>query len=96
VMGDLGLVGVAALAMLFVAIWKRSGRSRSWLAPAGRTALVMVAALSLVDNWLEYPEFAIPFAILIGFVMSDVPDLDARNEPTDQESRQRRGDGDRA
>jgi hypothetical protein len=33
----------------------------------------MVAALSFVDNWLEYPEFAIPLAILIGFALSDVP-----------------------
>jgi hypothetical protein len=71
VAGDLGLVGVAALAMLFLGMWKRTGRSRSWLAPAGRAALLMVGALSLIDNWLEYPEFAIPFAILMGFVLSD-------------------------
>jgi hypothetical protein len=71
VAGDLGLVGLAALVMLFIGIWKRAGRSTSWLAPAGRAALLMVAPLSLLDNWLEYPEFAIPFAILIGFVLSD-------------------------
>jgi hypothetical protein len=71
VAGDLGLIGLAALAMLFIVMWKRAGRSSSWLAPAGRAALLMVAPLSLLDNWLEYPEFAIPFAILIGFVLSD-------------------------
>jgi hypothetical protein len=36
----------------------------------------MVASLSVIDNWLEYPEFAIPFAILIGFVMSDATGTD--------------------
>jgi hypothetical protein len=71
VAGDLGLVGLVGLGMLFVAMWKHAGRSTSWLAPAGRAGLLMVAALSLVDNWLEYPEFAIPFAILIGLVLSD-------------------------
>ena len=71
VVGDLGLVGLAALGTLFLAIWRGAGRSRSWLAPAARAGLLMVAALSLVDNWLEYPEFTVPFAVLIGFVMSD-------------------------
>jgi len=71
VAGDLGLVGLAALGLLFVAMWRRAGRSTSWLAPAGRAGLLMVAALSVIDNWLEYPEFAIPFAILIGFVLSE-------------------------
>ena len=73
VVGDLGLVGLIALAMLFLALWRRAGKSRSWLAPAARSGILMVAALSLVDNWLEYPEFALPFAILLGFVISDVP-----------------------
>jgi hypothetical protein len=71
VFGDLGLVGLAALGLLIIVMWRRAGRSTNWLAPAGRAALLMVAALSLLDNWLEYPEFAIPFAILMGFVLSD-------------------------
>ena len=71
VAGDLGVVGFAALGMLFVAMWRRAGSSTSWLAPAGRAGLLLVAPLSVIDNWLEYPEFAIPFAILMGFVMSD-------------------------
>jgi hypothetical protein len=77
VLGDLGLVGLAALGMLLIAIWRGTGKSRSWLAPAARSALLMVAVLSLVDNWLEYPEFATPFAILIGCVLSDVSSREA-------------------
>jgi hypothetical protein len=69
--GDLGLVGIAALATLFIVMWRRMGTSSSWLAPAGRAALLILAPLSLIDNWLEYPEFVIPFAILVGFVLSD-------------------------
>jgi hypothetical protein len=71
VFGDLGLVGLAALGSMFIVMWRRAGRSTSWLAPAGRAALMMVAPLCILDNWLEYPEFAIPFAILMGFVLSD-------------------------
>ena len=74
IIGDLGLVGLVAWGTLFFAIWRRAGRSNSWLAPAARSGLLMVAALSFVDNWLEYPEFAVPFAILIGWVLSDVPE----------------------
>jgi hypothetical protein len=78
IMGDLGIVGIAALVMLFVALWKHAGRSSSWLAPAARAALLLVVPLSLIDNWLEYPEFAIPFAILIGFVVSQTSDRPAQ------------------
>ena len=74
VVGDLGVVGLVAWGVLLFAIWRRLGKSRSWLAPAARSALLMAAALSFVDNWLEYPEFAVPLAILIGFVVSDIPD----------------------
>ena len=78
VAGDLGVVGFAALGMLFVAMWRRAGRSTSWLAPAGRAGLLMVVPLSVIDNWLEYPEFAIPFAILMGFVTSDAQEWTER------------------
>jgi hypothetical protein len=84
VAGDLGLLGLAALGMLFIVMWRRAGKSTSWLAPAGRAALIMVAPLSLIDNWLEYPEFTIPFAILIGLVLSDVPSRPWMREPTEQ------------
>jgi hypothetical protein len=73
VVGDLGLVGLVAYGVLLFAIWRRLGQSGSWLAPAARSSLLMVAALSLVDNWFEYPEFSVPLAILIGFAVSDLP-----------------------
>ena len=65
---------MVAWGVLLFAIWRRMGKSRSWLAPAARSALLMATALSFVDNWLEYPEFAVPLAVLIGFVVSDIPD----------------------
>jgi hypothetical protein len=74
VVGDLGLVGLVAYGVFFFVVWRRLGQSRSWLAPAARSGLLMVAALSFVDSWLEYPEFALPLAILIGFVVSDTPE----------------------
>ena len=74
VVGDLGLVGLVALGALFFAMWRLAGKSRSWLAPAARCGILMVVGLSLLDNWLEYPEFTVPLAILIGFVVSDVPE----------------------
>jgi hypothetical protein len=74
VIGDLGLVGIVAWGVLMFAIWRRLGKSRSWLAPAARSGLLLAVALSFVDNWLEYPEFAVPLAILIGFAVSDMPD----------------------
>jgi hypothetical protein len=74
VVGDLGLVGAAGLVLLLVALWRRSGSSNSWLAPAARSAILLVAAISFLDNWMEYPEFSVPLAMLIGFVVSDVPE----------------------
>jgi hypothetical protein len=71
IVGDLGVIGLIAFGLLILRIWQRAGRSRSWLAPAARSAILMSASLSFVDNWLEYPEFAIPLAILLGVVVSD-------------------------
>jgi hypothetical protein len=71
IVGDLGIVGLVAFSVLMIAIWRCAGRSRSWLVPAARSAILMSASLSFVDNWLEYPEFAIPLAILLGVVASD-------------------------
>lgn len=74
VIGDLGLLGFVGLIALFVALWRQAGRSSNWLAPAARSAIVMIAAIIFVDNWLEYPEFSVPLAILFGLVVSDAPD----------------------
>jgi hypothetical protein len=74
VVGDLGLIGLVGFVALLFAIWMTIGRSESWMVPAARSSILMVGALSLLDNWLEYPEFAVPFGILVGLVVSAVPE----------------------
>jgi hypothetical protein len=66
VIGDLGLVGFVGLIALFIQIWRLLSRSGTWLAQAANAALLLVAGLLFLDNWLEYPEFALPFAMLLG------------------------------
>ncbi len=77
IVGDLGLLGFAALVAFYLALWQQAGRARTWITPAVRGALIMIAALMFVENWLEYPEFAVPLAILIGLALSD----QAENQP---------------
>lgn len=67
VIGDLGMVGFFGLAFMFFGMYRASKRVGSWLAPAVAAALIMTFGLSFIDNWLEYPEFSVPLAILIGF-----------------------------
>jgi hypothetical protein len=52
---------------MFFGMYRASKREDSWLAPAVAAALIMAFGLAFIDNWLEYPEFSIPLAILIGF-----------------------------
>ncbi|MGH9195068.1 MAG: hypothetical protein ACRD1T_04930, partial [Acidimicrobiia bacterium] len=70
-LGDLGLVGGIALIALFVGLWRGVQRSQNWRAPAAATSIVAIAALVFVDNWIEYPEYAVPLAILLGMVLAD-------------------------
>jgi hypothetical protein len=70
ILGDLGLVGVFALWLLFVLIWKQVRRQGSWLAPAACGALIMTSILIFIDGWLEFPEYALPLAFLLGFALS--------------------------
>jgi hypothetical protein len=70
IVGDLGIVGFIALTVLFFRVFQASRRTGSWLAPALGAALIMTWILCFIDNWLEYPEFGVPFAILIGFATS--------------------------
>jgi hypothetical protein len=79
ILGDLGLVGVCGFALLFVRMWKQVRRSGSWLAPAACGALVMTTILIFIDGWLEFPEFALPLAFLLGFAMSRTPGGPARD-----------------
>jgi len=70
ILGDLGLVGVCALWLLFVLIWKQVRRRGSWLAPAACGALIMTSIIIFIDGWLEFPEYALPLAFLLGFALS--------------------------
>lgn len=63
ILGDLGLVGIAASAVLLVKMWQYT--TGTWLAIGVRLALAMTAALSFVDSWIEFPEYTIPLACLI-------------------------------
>ena len=70
ILGDLGLVGFFAMAYLFVRLWFVLGRG-GWLSTAARGALIMTAGLIFVDNWLEYPEFAVPLSVLAGLALRE-------------------------
>ena len=67
VIGDLGILGLIGLCFMFFGIHRASKRVNSWLVPAVAAALIMTFGLSFIDNWLEFPEFSIPLAILVGF-----------------------------
>jgi hypothetical protein len=82
IIGDLGVLGFVGLAVLFLRIWITAGSSPDPLAPAVRGALVLVAALIFVDSWLEYPEFAVPLAILVGIVLGTRSDDVEIPDPT--------------
>ena len=73
IIGDLGLLGFAGLAFLFVQTWRLLSRSDGWLAPAGKAGLLIVSGLIFLDNWLEYPEFAVPFAMLLAIALGTSP-----------------------
>jgi len=69
VLGDLGLLGLAGLALIVAGLWRQARRSGGWLAVSARGALVMTTILLAVDNWLEYPEYAVPLALLLAFAL---------------------------
>lgn len=81
IIGDLGLAGFISVIALFVGIWRRAGRIGSWLAPAIRASICLISLLIFLDNWLEYPEFSIPLAMMIAFGISGV------RSPSDKLSR---------
>ena len=67
IIGDLGMLGLCCAIFMLFGMYRASRRMENWLSPAVAAALIMVFGLSFFDNWLEYPEFTIPLAILIGF-----------------------------
>jgi hypothetical protein len=69
IVGDLGLLGLAGLALILAGLWREAGRSGNQLAVAAKGALLMSAILSIVDNWLEYPEYGVPLALLLAFTL---------------------------
>lgn len=71
VLGDLGLVGALALILFFASIWRDTAYASSAQGSAVRAALVMLLGLIFLDNWLEYPEFTVPLALLIGFATGE-------------------------
>ena len=71
ILGDLGLAGALATLLLFISIWRDTAFAPSALGGAIRAALLMLLALIFLDNWLEYPEFTVPLALLIGFASAD-------------------------
>jgi hypothetical protein len=74
VIGDLGITGFVGLILLFIGVVRAARKSDNWLAPALVAALVMTFLLCFIDNWLEYPEYAVPLAVLIGVATSRRPD----------------------
>jgi hypothetical protein len=83
IMGDLGLVGYLAVALMLFHLWRKLSASGSWFAPALKTAILMVSILTFVDNWLEYPEFTIPVAVLVGLALRSEVNDDAAHPVVD-------------
>jgi hypothetical protein len=73
ILGDLGVIGFGAMVVLFVSIWRAARRAGGWLAPAAAAALVMTFILNFVDNWIEYPEYAVPLAVLLALTVTPTP-----------------------
>jgi hypothetical protein len=69
--GDLGIVGWIGLMIFLFQLWVETGRAKTWLGFAARAAVLLVSLMIFVDNWLEYPEFSVPFAMLIGFALAE-------------------------
>jgi hypothetical protein len=82
IVGDLGLLGFAWLIAFFASIWRQAGRIVSVTGIAVRGSLLMISALLFLDNWLEYPEFAVPWAILVAFGIRGPAEADASSAPS--------------
>jgi hypothetical protein len=64
VYGDLGLLGLGALLVLWWLPWKAAGRSPSGL--GAKAVIVFTLLLGLVFNWMEEPTLMIIAAVFIG------------------------------
>jgi hypothetical protein len=88
VIGDLGMLGFLGLILMFFGVYRTSRRLGSWLAPAVGASLIMTFGLSFIDNWLEYPEFSVSLALLIGFATSGPPAGKLTSRTASQEERE--------
>jgi hypothetical protein len=79
--GDLGVIGFISAVFLFLRMAHVAKRTGSWLTPAVTGAAVMVLLLIFIDNWIEYPEFAVPLGVVLGLSLSD-----AAGRPLDEVS----------
>jgi hypothetical protein len=70
IIGDLGLIGLAGVFLFFWSLWRETRSRGHWLGGAVRASIIMMCALIFLDNWLEYPEWSGPFAILVGFALA--------------------------
>ena len=84
ILGDLGIAGFIGLLVLFVSIYRVSARTGSWLTPAVGAALIMTWILCFIDNWIEYPEFVVPLAVLIGFATSHYRRSDGQSRRSEE------------
>jgi hypothetical protein len=70
-LGDLGIFGFLAFLTFVVCVWRRTGTVSTWPTSAARASLVMTLALMFVDNWFEYPGYAIPLMLLTGLALQE-------------------------
>ncbi|WP_460361806.1 hypothetical protein [Thermus antranikianii] len=73
--GDLGLLGIALYSWLLWVVWRGLKRSSSPWAYSGRAILVMGVLLGAVFNWLETPEFTLPWALYMSIGLLDNEDF---------------------
>ncbi|MGH2753736.1 MAG: hypothetical protein ACRDLB_04825, partial [Actinomycetota bacterium] len=57
--GDLGILGLIAVVAFIVSLVRMMRRRSNWIALGTLAAILMTAAISLIDNWLEYPEYTV-------------------------------------
>jgi hypothetical protein len=70
VLGDLGIAGAAAYAMLLATLFARLQRLNSPIAATARAGLVLFLVLGFVSDWWEEPAFTLILASLVGMAIT--------------------------
>lgn len=73
IVGDIGLLGVGIVALILARLWQLCSPGAE-LSMAARFGLLMTAVLMFVDNWLEYPEYSLPLAVVVGLAIRNSSD----------------------